>query len=663
MYANAYVDDDHFILQVMNENYRESVTLNQQFWNEADIDTRYHAGDQSAWNQTYGYLPLVTRRQFMFNRIRRYVNMISGYQRKNRKSSVVIPYHNSNQQTADDLSEVLTWCNNFANTYDVLSDAFQGALISGLNLINVWIDYRNDPVNGDIRLTNYGYSSFLIDPMMRERNLSDCNYIWTRKWMTKKQAIQLMPEREKEIEAMNYSANRDDKFIFMTENFQYGIKKLLPFDEYYYLSSRQAYMVADTVSGETLEWPGDEEALRDYLRAYPQVTAYKVDKPTVKLAVVINGRVMYHGRNPMGTDRYPFVGVFCYFDPNIPYFPWKIQGVVRGLRDAQYLYNHRKRIEFDLLESQINSGIKYKEGALLDPDDAFLTGQGRQLVIRQGFALEDVQPIPAPSVPESMLALSERLASEMSEISGVNEELLGTADQSDQTGVLAHLRQAAGITTLQTIFDQFDQSQVQLGQIFLDVIVNNFTPGKIEKILNKPPTEEFYHRAFQKYNCAVEEGMLTTSQRQMQFSQLVQLRQLGIDVPAEAFVEASTIQRKQKYIDSLEAQAKAQQEQQEIQFQQQTQEQEIVTQSLAAKAESDRALAAERLNKVQLDAALNAERLQRAEEEKMRATLEVVKAIKELEGIDINHISQLVTVFKVLQEQTSQPQGGASNEV
>lgn len=660
IYANSYVDDDRDILQVMQENYREGVTLQQQFWNEADIDTRFRAGDQTLWNQIYGNLPLVSRRTFMFNRIRRVVNMIVGHQRRNRKSTAVVPILPNNQETADDLSQVLLWANNNSNTYEIISDAFEGAVVTGLNLLSVWMDYNEDPISGDIRVQNLGYNSFLIDPMFKNRDLSDCNYIWTRKWMTKKQVIQLLPERKKEIEEMNYTANRDDKFIFLPENFQYGIRKLLPFDEYWYLSTRKAHMIVDTVSGDTLEWPGDEESLRGYLKAYPQVNVINIEKPTIKLAVVVNGRTMYHGKNPLGTDRYPFVGMFCYFDNSIPYFPWRLQGVVRGLRDAQFLYNRRKVIELDILESQVNSGVKYKEGALLDPNDAFLSGQGRQLVVKSGYMLEDVQPIQPPNVPESMMSLSQYLAGEISEISGVNEELLGVAEQSDQTGVLAMLRQSAGLTTLQTIFDQLDQSQKQLGELYLDLIINNFTPGKVEKVLGKAPTEEFYHKAFQKYGCAVEEGMLTTSQKQMQFNQLLQLQNLGINVPPSILIEATTLQRKKEFIDALEAQSQAEQEKADKEFQQQVQEQEIVAHSLQAKAESDQALAAERLNKVKLDAALSAERIQRAEEEKMKGTLDVIKAIKELEEIDINQLHRLVEMFKMLQEQTTEenPQGG-----
>ena len=122
---------------------------------------------------------------------------------------------------------------------------------------------------------------------------------------------------------------------------------------------------------------------------------------------------MYNGPNPLGSDKYPFVPVWGYYEPQIPYFPWRVQGVVRGLRDAQYLYNRRKIIELDILESQINSGYIYKENTLVNPKDVFLQGQGRGLAIKQEADINDVQKIQPAQVPPSMIQLSEILGREI----------------------------------------------------------------------------------------------------------------------------------------------------------------------------------------------------------------------------------------------------------
>src|SRR5277367_1716026 len=99
-----YDEKDKGIIDRMTAFYSESITINQYFWGEADTDTRFHAGDQTLWNDLYGNLPSNRRRQFNFNRIRRVINMISGHQRRTRKSTIVTPVLNADERTADQFS-------------------------------------------------------------------------------------------------------------------------------------------------------------------------------------------------------------------------------------------------------------------------------------------------------------------------------------------------------------------------------------------------------------------------------------------------------------------------------------------------------------------------------------------------------------------------------
>src|ERR1700678_3147587 len=93
----------------MQSSYAESITINQAFWGEADTDLRFYSGDQTLWNDLYGNLPANRRRQFGFNRIRRNINVITGHQRKNRKSITTTPRENADNLTSDQLSKVLMW--------------------------------------------------------------------------------------------------------------------------------------------------------------------------------------------------------------------------------------------------------------------------------------------------------------------------------------------------------------------------------------------------------------------------------------------------------------------------------------------------------------------------------------------------------------------------
>ena len=644
-----YVDNDHNILKMMDNTYAKYITINQSFWSEADIDNRFCAGDQTLWNDIYGNLPAFRKRQFNFNRIRRVINMVSGYQRQHRKSTMCIPVENSTQKTADQFTKLLYHVNSSGNVLETISDAFEGACITGMNLLSTWMDYRRDPVNGDIVVDNVSYNGYLIDPYFQKADLSDCNSIWTRKYLSRNQISSLLPGREDEIKGIAGWGNRDGKFQFLPESYAYGQQDLVIYDEFWYMTTRPQKSIVDVETGEAMEWRGADDDLAEFLKMYPSTTVINHEIPTVNLAVVVQGKVMYHGPNPMGIDRYPFIPVFAYYQPQIPYFPWRIQGVVRGLRDAQYLYNRRRIIELDILESQVTSGFKYKENALVNPKDIFLQGQGKGIALKAEAQMTDVEPILPPQVPPSMIQLSELLGQEISNISGVNEELIGSA-VDDKAGILSILRQGAGLTTLQVLFDHLDLSQRLLGQVHMDMIQSNWTPGKVQRILGEEPSPEFYNRAFQKYDAIVEESPLTATQKQLALQQALYLKEMGIPIPTSYLLKNMNIPDKDELIEQINATEQAQQEQEQHMAQLQMQQLMVDNETKISYAEAQKALASERMNKVQLDAALSAERIQRADEDRTGAILNLIKAAHEIQTIDVDNLTKALNLEQSIKQ-------------
>ena len=648
-----YDEKDKAVKQRMEHFYAESISINQTYWQEADTDTRFEAGDQTLWNELYGNLPATRRRQFNFNRIRRVINMINGYQRKNRKSIIVTPVENGDSETADQFTKIFMWLNQRENVLDTVSDAFHGALVTGMNLLQVWIDYRNDPISGDIRVDNCSYNSFLIDPYFRKKDLSDCNGLWKRTFVTKREAISLLPEMANEILGLPVNDARDGKFQFMPESYDFSKSNFLTYDEFYYRDYRSQRLLVDPQTGESFEWQSDDERLKRFLSFYPQIQVVESEIPTVKLAIVVQGRVLYDGPNPLGIDKYPFVPVLGYYAPQLPYFPWRVQGVVRGLRDAQYLYNRRRIIELDILESQIASGWKYKENALVDPKDVFLFGQGRGLALKEEANMTDVEQIQAPQVPPSMIQLSELLAKEIQEVSGVNEELLGSAED-DKAGILSMLRQGAGLTTLQILFDQLDASQRQLGKILLELVQKNFTIGKVKRIIEEEPTRQFKDNLFGQYDAAIEEGLNTTTQRQMQFAQLLQLREAGVPVSTNDLLEAATIQNKKTIVENAVRQEQQQAEMAQQQAQLQMQEVAARTNLANARAQADQGLGIERLSRVKENQALAVERRAEAEKDRQLGTLHMVQAMKEIEDIDLRQLEKILALANMLKQRENE---------
>lgn len=648
---NALIGKHELIKKRMDNDYERAVNINQSLWEEAATDTRFHAGDQSVSTDAFGLLPTSRRQQYCFNRIRRVINMISGQQRKTRKSIKVTPIENADEKTASQFTKLLMWTMQQEGGLDIISEAFHDALITGLVLIQVMLDYTKDPISGNIKLDTCPYNSFLIDPYFRKADLSDCNFIWKRSYLTKKEIKTLLPSYTQEIDNLGAPKGRDEKFPGTVETLDIGSNMLYSYDEYFYRDYRKQKLLVDLQTGESVEWTGkDDEALEGYLAKYPQVQIFESTVRTVRLAISVDGEVMYDGENPLGIDEYPFIPVFAYFAPQVQDFSWRIQGVVRGLRDPQYLYNRRKVIELDVMESRLNTAIKYKAGALIRPEDAFLIGQGRALCLNKNAAMTDVEQMVAPPLDPTMFNASATLGAEIQEISGVSEELLGSADD-DKSGILSMLRQRAGLTTLQGLYDQLDRSQRFLGNVLMSVIQNNFTPGKIQRITEEQPTEEFFNKAFGRYDCVIEDGLNTSTQRQLQFAELTILKEQGVNVPSSIFVEASTVQNKQDLIKAIEQDEQQQAQMAQAKLQGDMSEQQARVHLAQSRAYADESRGHKDISQIQENEADAVERYAEAAKDRTMGQLNMVKAMKELDDIDLDQFMKFLNIMQLLKDQ------------
>lgn len=641
---------DYEIKQMMQSNYQDSITNLQTQWMQADYDERTWLGDPDMWGSLYPVGTSIRKKMFNFNLTHSSVMMVTGHQRRNRKSSICIPVKSPVQKTADQLTKCLYHVHSNGG-YDVYSDAFErGSLVQGFGLVSIFPDFASDPISPDIKLRFVDFKSVMIDPFFRNKDLSDCRYIWTRQYFDKEEAKRLYPDHASEIEEIPWGgAPKDDKFWYMPENFGLQIKNLLAFDEYWYLSTREAIYAVDTLTNEVKEIFGDEEDIRVVMsQMQDKIRLIRKPKQTVKRVILINGRVMVDEERPYGIDRYAHVGFYGNFNPDIPYFGYKFKGMVRDMRDAQYLFNVRKVTDLDILSSQ-QQGLKVKKGALVTPDDSLNQGNGRVLVINDKNSMDDVQPMQIIPPSPVMLQMEDMLKTVMREISGVNEELLGAAID-DKAGVLSMLRQGAGMTTLQKYFDHFDQSQKECGDIIIQMIQHFWSYGKIKQVIGEEPTPEFDDKAFFTYGAKVVQGVLTETQQQLELAQLFELQaRFGEIFPPDEVVEAMTIQNKDRIVEKMMKAQQAQQEQQSKMAELQMQQLQVDNETKLAYSESQKSLAHEREAKIVTDVAIAEDKLKRAHTEDTAALLNVLKALKELDGMDLTQLEQKLNILNALQ--------------
>lgn len=638
------------IIKDFGESYERAYQLWNTFYAEAYKDLSFYLGNQ--WSlEELSYLNNQRRSGFTYNKIRRLINLVQGYQRKNRLSTTLAPVEDAAEDTANLFTDVMQHIMGNADGYEAISDAFKGALTTGLSFLSPYIDYRNDPVSGDIKFHRDDWNAVIMDPFFTKKDLSDCSFVARRKFLSRTEITSLLPDKEDVIKALPWGS-RDDKFTYMPYARQWGMQKLLNYTEYWRTKWDMKEVLVDMMTGETKEWDGDRARLKLYKELYPQVEVIKKPVKSVELGIIVEGELLYYGKDPFGLDDYPFVPFMAIWEPSYDLFTWKVQSLVRIVRDPQTELNKRRSKMVDLIDSQLNSGWIAKTNSVSNPTSLYKSGQGQVVFLKPEANMADIQRLQAPDIPQGMFQLEAEFEKDIMEIAGVNSELFGMAenDKIETAGILSKMRQSAGLVNLQDLFDGLRESQKLLGRKVLKLIQKNYTPEKIKLITKKEVTPEFYSKIFSQYDVVVEEGVQTDTQKQSQFAQMMALRSIGVQFTDEEVVDASNLHDKKQYKERLAAMQQAQNQAMQTQT-------ELQMQAVASKTESDKALAAERLNKIQLDAALSAERISRAEEDRTAGVLNLVKAVKELDGMDIDNLQKKLQMLMDLEMHQKQKEG------
>ena len=110
-----------------------------------------------------------------------------------------------------------------------------------------------------------------------------------------------------------------------------------------------------------------------------------------------------------------------------------------------------------------------------------------------------------------------------------------------------------------------------------------------------------------------------------------------------------TIQNKDRIIQKMQANQKAMQEQQQKMAELQMQQMQVDNETKLSYANAQDGLAKERVAKIQTDMAVAEDKLKRAHTEDTAALLNVLKALKELDGMDLTQLEQKLNILNALQ--------------
>lgn len=627
------------------------------YYAEAYRDLRAYAGDN--WTQQErSKLQRQNRMVLELNKIRRVINLYSGYERENRTATVIGAVEDSDVQTADQMSNLMYYIYEKGNADYYISEAFEHSLKTGLSILGIYMDYSKDKINGDIKFYSKPFNALMFDPYFTKRDLSDCDQASTRDLLSKENVIAMMPWVDpKEIWQIP-TGIRDNKYqylgIYRQYNSTYIAKNLCTYDQYWKRINKPQRYLVDMATGVSEEWSGDKEAyhaLQTYLHRQemmreenPEVAQLKLindHKRSVELNIIVGGQLMYTGPDPTGLDNFPFVPVIMYHEPLIDTYELKIQGLVRSIRDAQRQYNRRNSQIIDIMESIVNTGWITKNGAILDPTMLMQAGQGKQIVVNEGFDINaDIREISPPQVPPGYLQYQDIMDKNIFEIAGGSEELLGLSAVGDSqvSGKLAEVRASNSLKGNRGVFDNLEQSKKYLGALVMECIQKNFTPGKVQRIIKEEPSAEFFSGQFEEYDCVIKQAVKTPTQREAYYNQLLQLIALGAPIPWAEVMKSAPLQGATKIHELMEQQA----EEAKKAMEEEQQQKQMQMQMQAASIDQSTALAQERRARVLADIGLAKERESEAVQNHAKALLDNAKTVKEIQDLDRKRLIEVL---------------------
>lgn len=537
------------------------------------------------------------------DKIGRQVNLIHGYEIRNRHILKIGPQgnfeenedHACNQHTGVIMSLMARH-----GGYDVLSEAFKwGTLIEGSNLIEVWRDRE-----GALQYGRLGWNQFLLDHGLTKNDLSDCGDILTGQWISTDKAKMLVPTAADEIEGI-LPLTHSSRWPFQGTPAMMNKAGKRLFEQWWHRTTEEVSVVQNRFTGQKVSFKdfiansarGDENLARRIITDFrapngvPMLVKFRDIKDKVELKIFVDDELVWDDDNPMKIRDYNYTWVHGCFCSECPRTELKLQGFVRGLRDPQRMYNRKINQAMDIIESQIQGLKILRAKYILNPEDAYKTGQGIVLHVNDApdeMLLEQIfKQMPASEVPQSVFTMLQIIDKDETETGGLNQEIFGTDDKDVEiSGVLHAYRTGKALTAQGWMFQNLRGSKRDFGRKQVQMVQLNYDPQRIRKIINEEPVRGFYDDDLSRFDCVPTEGLLTDSQQNMYYQELKDLLKTFPDefrgvITADMLVKASPMQFKTPTLQAIQRAVRQRQQLQQTQLQSQ-QSTDKLTQGLTA---------------------------------------------------------------------------------
>jgi len=556
------------ILEKVKAYYQESKnsTIYQNWIEQARTAWNFYDGEQ--WTESEKLsLEKSAQAPIVINKIATKIDAVSGNEISSRTR---VAYRSrsgeqNEEQTARALTDLALYVAEKNDQSIELSNMFKAGIVTGVGWLDVGV--KN---NGDIPYVfNNAENEMNVIFDVRSRNLdySDARFVAREKWLDIPTLQALFKQKAdsviKELQAQGYN-----------QNYSFSFNEELTNAEEYLNSQEQRAKVVEVQFKQTEKLYTVTNKLGNSFSTFDKKLAYKEKENAISESYSYRTYLVYFTESTVLSYKaldYDFNDFTL-----VPYFfkrkrtTGEPYGLVKSAIDPQKEYNKRRSKALHLLNTvQVIADVDAVEDPNIlareaaRPDGIILKRPGKDLKILRNAELAN-----------SQVSIMNQATLDIQETTGVFDDRLGKKTDA-VSGVAIQQRQIASTNNQMFAFDNLRKVKKKLGRMILSLIRQYFTSEMIINItddisvpklvsLNKIATDENNQPIFDEngkaikindvaygdFDIHVEEVKDALSAQEYELNQLLALRSAGVNVPNDLLVNATSLNNKDKIIQS-----------------------------------------------------------------------------------------------------------------
>lgn len=532
--------EDQLLIREINKNLKDARDHLHE-WKEAARESYdFFAGHQ--WSQEdHQKLNEESRPTIVFNRIPRVINCVAGLEIQNRQEVCYYPRTNQDVVGGDILTSAAQWVRDNCDAEDEESQAFKDTLMTGLGFVETRLDYEVDP-DGTILIERIDPLDMLYDPTSQKRNLDDANWIARIRHYKKKDFFAMWPDAEDEmisdldtdpkgmqphdatlapfyINDQSDKMNERDEDMVQVVQYQYWI--------------RETFYRVELIDGTIQEYDKDEFRANRKEIMLTATRYLKQFRKKYRQLFLAGNYILEKGDCPVNGFTIRAITGLVDHTKGIWF------GLIELMKDPQRWANKWLSQTLHIVNSNAKGGYFAETDAFEDNRQAEQTLATTSITWLNEGGTAKIQKKEPPLFPSQIDALLKYAIDSISDVVGVNLELLGVANR-DQAAYLERERKKAGITVVADFFDALRRYRKEEGRILAEYIIKYISDGRLIKITGEGMRE--YVPLFKKdlnfkYDIIVDESATSPNQRELVFDRLVtlfpSLLQANIPIPPD----------------------------------------------------------------------------------------------------------------------------------